>query len=1768
MLKRLIILFLFSPSLIFAQFNDDFETNTITNWTESTVGCWAASDISPLNGSYSLHHIFDNPDAGDDQVSVDLPFLDLSAAVTNWKFKIKYDYNPSDGNNWVVFFASDVDANQMFPGGAVNGYALGVNYTGSDDILKLLKVTSGSAEAIITTSLNWDTDTDPSDIIAVEIVRSEIGAWEVSCNLNGDFDNLTSIGTGNDNTYINADYFGVYYDYTSSADRKLWIDDIYVGPEIVDDIPALVDSVYVLSYKKLKLDFNEEIDSTIAVNPLNYTVDGGIGNPDSIFVDGSYRYSELFFNQKFADNQLYEINIQNIEDLNGNVISDTTINFTYEYIKSLSVEIISSNEIQIQFTRNVDTLSAKNALNYSLDNGIGNPILAQVVTGDTTKIQLLFGIEFANETNYELTIQNIADQNLDSLQTEIISFLYFVPEQFNVIINEIMADPYPEVNLPNYEYIEIKNTTEFDIDLTGWKLKSGSTQKDFPDSIIESNSYLILCDNSASDYLDDYGTVSVFSSFPLITNSGTTISIFDENDSFIDSVRFTLDWYNDPDKESGGWSLERIDPLNICSGITNWKASEDANGGTPGIVNSVYASNIDIEAPEIEKLVIVSSNQLKIIFNEPVTEISLEKTNYSVDNSIGNPTTVVLNANQTEVDLTFLSSFTDELSHIITVLNIEDYCSNAMVSTNIDFIFYEIKPFDIVINEIMALPYPEVYLPNYEYIEIKNTTEFDIDLTGWKLKSGSTERDFPDSIIESNSYLILCDNDAAEYLDDFGTVSVFSSFPSITNAGTTISIFDENDSFIDSVQFTLDWYNDPDKESGGWSLERIDPLNICSSITNWKASEDPNGGTPGIANSVYASNIDTDAPEIDKLVIVSSNQLKIIFNESVTEQSILEKTNYLVDNGIGNPTTVVLNTNQTEVDLTFLSSFTDELSYSITLVNIEDYCSNAMVSTNNNFTYYELKPFDIVINEIMALPYPEVNLPNYEYIEIKNTTEFDIDLTGWKLKSGTSERDFPDSIIESNSYLILCDNDASEYLDDFGTVSVFSSFPSITNSGTTISIFDENDIFIDSVRFTLDWYNDPNKESGGWSLERIDPLNTCSGITNWKASEDLNGGTPGIVNSVYALNIDTDAPGIEKLVIVSSNQLKIIFNEPVTEISLLEKTNYSVDNGLGNPFSVSVSSDLQEVDILFLNIFPEKINLTLSIENLTDECGNIIAPTEIDFVYNIAQPNDIVFNEIMIDPEPSMALPEYEYIELYNNSDFNINLLNWTLTVGSTIKILSSAIINSGQYLILCNTDAAKELQVFGDILKVSGFQSLSNTEQTLILQNPKKEIISQISYFNEWYQDDYKAEGGWSLEQIDPMNPCGGANNWIASNSETGGTPGQENSVKANNPDLDAPELLRIGFVDEQHIQLFFNETIDSLSAMQTNIYSVDHSIGNPIFVDLIGIDYKSIILEFDEEFDISTIYTLEISGGIYDCAGNEIYDKNSALFSIPGQVQENDLIINEVLFNPLAGGFDFVEIYNRSEKTIDLHDVLIASFNDDELDFTSIKEITNEAYLIFPGDYIVLTEDPVVVQNQYMTSNPERIIKLKNLPGFNDDLGRVMLLDKLQNRIDNFGYNEDMHFALLATNEGVSLERINFDRPVDDQTNWHSASELVGFATPAYENSQFMELEDIEDEIRIEPETFSPDNDGFDDFTNINFTFDEPGYVANIKIYDSKGRLIRHLANNMLLGIDGVITWDGLDEKNQKASVGIYVVFVEIFDMNGNVKQYRKSVVLAAMW
>lgn len=101
---------------------------------------------------------------------------------------------------------------------------------------------------------------------------------------------------------------------------------------------------------------------------------------------------------------------------------------------------------------------------------------------------------------------------------------------------------------------------------------------------------------------------------------------------------------------------------------------------------------------------------------------------------------------------------------------------------------------------------------------------------------------------------------------------------------------------------------------------------------------------------------------------------------------------------------------------------------------------------------------------------------------------------------------------------------------------------------------------------------------------------------------------------------------------------------------------------------------------------------------------------------------------------------------------------------------------------------------------------------------------------------------------------------------------------------------------------------------------------------------------------------------------------------------------------------------------------------------------------------------------------------------------------------------------------------------------------------------------------QLTVEPEVFSPDGDGYDDVTSIRYLFENTGNTLNIYIYNANGQMLRHLVKSSLIGQEGAVSWNGLDEQGRRVPVGIYVVHAEVFHLDGKTNVIRKAVVVAS--
>ncbi len=550
-----------------------------------------------------------------------------------------------------------------------------------------------------------------------------------------------------------------------------------------------------------------------------------------------------------------------------------------------------------------------------------------------------------------------------------------------------------------------------------------------------------------------------------------------------------------------------------------------------------------------------------------------------------------------------------------------------------------------------------------------------------------------------------------------------------------------------------------------------------------------------------------------------------------------------------------------------------------------------------------------------------------------------------------------------------------------------------------------------------------------------------------------------------------------------------------------------------------------------------------------------------NFSFYTPQQYDVVIDEIMADPTPQVGLPNSEWIELRNTSAFAINLQGWKLAdVTGMTGAMPNFILEPDSFVIVCTGSSAAGLSPFGKTISATSFPSLDNDGDLLSLYSAEGKTIHAVSYSSTWYQNELKKDGGWTLEMIDTKNPCTGMSNWKASVDHSGGTPGKKNSVDGVNADQTSPNLLRAFAVNSTTITLVYDEPLDSTKAATVSNYTTDNGVSA---ISAVGVSplFDKVNIVLNMPIAAGTVYTVT-AANVTDCMGNAIGSKSSARFGIAEDADSVALVINEILYNPKPNGADYVELYNRSKKIIDLSHVYIANRSSGTI--SSIKQVSADNYLLFPQDYIVLTSNIDAVKSQYITTNPDAFIAVSSMPSFPDDAGDVIILNGQGNIIDEVDYSDKWQFPLISNTEGVSLERINKDA-ASLQANFHSAATSSGYGTPGYKNSQYSPNEDVPGTITVTPNIFSPDNDGNDDFATINYSFPSPGYISNITIFNSSGRPVRYLEKNSLNGLQGFYRWDGLDDKNRQLPQGIYIIYTEIFNTAGKKKQFKNTIVLA---
>ncbi|MFD2719521.1 lamin tail domain-containing protein [Hymenobacter monticola] len=933
---------------------------------------------------------------------------------------------------------------------------------------------------------------------------------------------------------------------------------------------------------------------------------------------------------------------------------------------------------------------------------------------------------------------------------------------------------------------------------------------------------------------------------------------------------------------------------------------------------------------------------------------------------------------------------------------------------------------------------------------------------------------------------------------------------------------------------------------------------------------------------------DNTPPQLSDVVVAGANQLDVLFNEPVAASTAA--TNFRLGNGVSPITAVRSATDAGLFRLTFAAALPTGAN-TLEARNVADLYGNVATGPLTlGFTtvaptvapgYHQLLISEIYANETAPAGSPPATYAS-EFIEIYNPTANVLDLTGVRLSRTSSTATaavFPTgAVLQPGEYAVVCGSTRASQFAGSGKVFGLTNFPTLLNAGDQLLLRNRQGRAVFEVSYSDTWYPDATKRAGGWSLEMIDTGQPCADGQNWTASLDPTGATPGRRNSVAANNPDRTAPALLSATASSATTVRLTFGEKLDSTLMGNAALYTLQPAVAVQRATVLPYDFRTVELTLAASLPINQATTVAVQRATDCVGNGTGPvTSASFTYYgppvAPRFNQLLITEIMADEDPPVGLPKAEFVEIFNPTATLLDLGGVRLLkpgASSAAVFPAGAVLRPGEYAVVCGTSAVTLFNQFfasttnaPRVFGLTSFPALSNGSDQLLLRGRDGRVLFEVAYSDTWYRDANKKLGGWSLEMLDTSNPCAGASNWTASTNPLGGTPGKVNSVRAANADATAPTLLRALALDATTVRAYFSEKLDSAAAANPARYALAAPGPAVTRAAPVAPDFRQVDLTLAAALTPSRPTTLTVQTAT-DCVGNASGPLQSAALALPEAAASGDVVINELLFNPRSGSVRFVEVLNRSSKFLSLQgwQFIRGRVNGR----ATATPITTDPLVLAPGQLLAFTPDVANIQTQYPTSHDlANLFQVSSLPTFSDP-DTVNLLNDRNQTIDRLAYSKALHLSLLASQEGVSLERIRA-AGLSNGSNFHSAASAVGYATPGRPNSQAQDALGGDQEWTVLPEVFTPDDDGQQDFATLNYHLDQPGYAATVTVYDALGRLTRRLVRNETLPTTGFLQWDGIDDKGHKAAVGYYILLVELFRPSGGEKrEFKKTVVLGA--
>ncbi len=1355
----------------------------------------------------------------------------------------------------------------------------------------------------------------------------------------------------------------------------------------------------------------------------------------------------------------------------------------------------------------------------------------------------------------------------------------------DVVINELMPDPNPVVaTLPDAEFVELYNRSAYPFQLENWTLND----KALPEYLLLPGEYVLLSATAHAAAFAAYGEARGLSSWPTLRNTGSELVLQNTEGKTIDSLRYTSA------EVTGGYSIERIRSEPPCDGRLNYQTTSSTVGGTPGAQNASFSNQPDTQPPELLRVTVSTSREVKLHFDEAVDPASLVVT---LSPALGISEVVTDPMDERIMLLRLNKDLATGTSYQVTLKNARDCYGNQAGTLTASFLYDNLAPalvrvavrdtasLVLIFNEKLASAGEE------EHYVVSNGIG-EARALDWLSDSASVLLGFSSSLDNGlvNQVQVIGAADRAgnvadtlvqdfKFQDDIDSVWVVSAYqvnvafataPAAASAEQSQNYRLDRAQGIPNVAVRLSErevqliYDRPLAANKTYEL-RID--NMQTSAGAW------------LSTPIYRFAHDQKAPTLNSVVVVDSRTLIAYFSEAMRWKDTDSPTAFTIDQRIGSPRSIALLTGNRSFRLLLAKDLQPETTYELSVVGLSDRAGNVISSTKKKTFLYDQQPPRLQRWQVLA--------PNQLRLHFHEELRATSARPRLHYTLGSSEH--PDSVAVSGLHpgqvtlffaQPLPDESVlriAEVADRYGNKLAAPIEAMISNQAPALGAvvpLSATEVQLDFTRtLAPSEMNNPDN----YRLAGLTPAQAQVG-GNYQSSVVLTWNTPLTANQTYLLtinrlvdasgtvveNIETDVVYETKVasVVPDGSALVVEFTVPVDSAAATDRLHYEVSEA-GRPVA-AILTDPQTARLVFASSFAPQTVYTLAVQGLLDQDRDIIPASQHAFGQGEAPAyNQLLITEVMADPTPTVGLPEVEYVELFNASDQLLSTRGLRFSDASTTAVLPTTFLAPQEYVLLADESGGEALSPYGRVIFAKQLPSLNSSGDSLRLTNEQGQDIFALAYADDWYNDAEKRGGGWSLEMVDTQRPCGEQDNWTASVDPAGGTPGRPNSVQQANPDRFGPEVVRAVAVSDTVVHVLFSERLDKGSTLSAEIVLSD-GLGVRSVRWLAG--QKGVAVTVHKALQTGVIYSVTVQG-VTDCSGNLISEAQATTtFVLPEAAVPGDILLSELLFHPRNGGEKFVELYNHSRKYIDLKHWSLANLSDDSL--TNVKSISDDHYVLPPSTYVALTENPVTLKADYPATDEEHLQKVAALPSLPADQGTVVLLDPAQKEMQRFDYSSDFHHPLLVNKKGVSLERITWDGPANDAASWQSAAQTANYATPGYRNSQHVENPASEAALTVDPPVFAPGHAGHADFTRIHYRFGSTGTVANVTVYDAQGRKVRDLARNQTLAEEGFLVWDGTADDQQRVGIGYYLIFFETFDTQGQVMVLKEKVVVGGNW